>query len=182
MRRTLAVVVAGVALLAASSQQLSAQVTLGYTDVGGVIGLGNVGNANIAFGGRFEKVFKKLPDLGDGLLGIGVSADYYSYSSSAGSFSSSVKVIPIGATANYHFKIDPAKKLDAFVGAGLGFQSVSCTYNGPGGSSSNFCSNSALYFIGRLGGRYFLKPNLALYGDAGAGAATVSVGLTFKLK
>jgi hypothetical protein len=44
------------------------------------------------------------------------------------------------------------------------------------------CSNSALYFIGRAGIRYFYKPNMALYADAGAGAATLNVGVTFKLK
>jgi hypothetical protein len=79
---------------------------------------------------------------------------------------------------NYHFKLDPTNKVDLFVGAGLGFQSVSC---------SNFgvidCGyNSGLYVIGRAGGRYFLKRNLALYGDLGAGAATINLGLTFKLQ
>jgi hypothetical protein len=174
MRKSLAVAVAGVALLAAASHRAGAQVALGYTDVGGVIGLGNIGGASIAFGGRFEKVFKKLPDLGDGLLGIGVSADIYSYSSGAGS----VRFIPFGATANYHFKLDPKNKLDAFLGAGLGFTSASCS-----GFGSRGCGfNSGVYFIGRAGGRYFLKPNLAVYADAGAGAATISVGLTYKLK
>ncbi|MDZ7629875.1 MAG: hypothetical protein U5K74_00605 [Gemmatimonadaceae bacterium] len=157
------------------SQQAGAQVTLGYTDVGAVVGLGNIGSASVAFGGRFERVFKKLPDLGDGLLGIGVSADVYSFDFGPGT----LRYIPIGATANYHFKLDPKNKLDAFLGAGLGFQSISCS--GPQGfACSGF--NSGLYFIGRAGGRYFLKPNLALYADAGAGAATVSIGVTFKLK
>jgi len=163
-------------LLAATTTRADAQVALGYTDVGGVIGLGNLGGANLSFGGRFEKVFKKLPDLGDGLLGIGVSADIYSWSGAGADF----RYVPIGVTANYHFKLDPKSKLDAFVGAGLGFQTVSCSVNGSG----NLCggSNSALYFIGRAGGRYFLKPNLAAYADLGAGAATLNIGLTFKLK
>ncbi len=181
MRRALVGAGLVLGMLVLSAEQSQAQVGLGYTDAGVVVGLGNVGNANIAFGGRFERIFKKLPDLGDGLLGIGVSADYYSYSSSAGVYSSSVKVLPIGATANYHFKIDPKKKLDAFLGAGLGYEIINCSYNGPSGNV-DFCSNSAVYFIGRIGGRYFLKPNMALYADAGAGSATLSVGLTFKLK
>lgn len=171
MRRTIAGAVAFVALHAAPVRQAHAQVTLGYTDVGGVIGLGNIGDASIAFGGRFEKVFKKLPDLGDGLLGIGVSADIYSYNFGPGA---SVRYIPIGATANYHFKLDPKNKFDAFLGAGLGFLSLSCS--GCGGL------NSGLYVIGRAGGRYFMKPNVALYADAGAGAASINFGVTFKLK
>jgi hypothetical protein len=175
MRKALAGMVGVGVLLLAPVRDLRAQVTLGYTDIGGVIGLGNIGDASIAFGGRFEKVFKKLPDLGDGLLGIGVSADVYSYNfGSAGS----VRYIPFGATANYHFKLDPKNKFDAFLGAGLGFQTVSCS--GFGSIGCGF--SSGLYFIGRAGGRYFMKPNLALYADAGAGAASVNIGVTVKLK
>jgi hypothetical protein len=176
MRRSIVGVLAGVVLSAVVSQQASAQVALGYTDVGAVVGLGGLGGANLSFGGRFEKVFKALPDLGDGLLGIGVSADIYSWSAGAADY----RYIPFGATANYHFKIDPKNKLDAFIGAGLGFQSVSCSYNGSG----NLCGgySSGVYFIGRAGGRYFLKPNLSVYADVGAGAATLNAGLAFKLK
>ncbi len=174
MRSSLAGAVLVMGMLAASANDAVGQVALGYTDVGGVIGLGNIGSASVAFGGRFERVFKKLPDLGDGLLGIGISADVYSYDYGPGT----LRYIPFGATANYHFKLDPKNKLDAFLGAGLGFQSISCT--GPATGCGSY--GSGVYFIGRAGGRYFLKPNLALYADAGAGAATVSIGVTFKLK
>jgi len=168
------------ALIAAPVQQAAAQISKGYTDIGVVVGLGNIGNASASFGGRFEKVFKELPDLGNGLLGIGVSADYYGYSDSFGAYGYSWKYIPIGATANYHFKLDN-KKVDPFIGAGLGYNYISCSYTGIG-YSANYCSSSAIYFIGRVGGRYFFSPNMALYADAGAGAATLNVGLTFKLK
>ncbi len=175
MRNTLAVAAAAVALSLSISPPVRAQVSIGYTDVGGVVGLGNIGDASIAFGGRFERVFKKLPSLGDGLLGIGLSADVYSYDFGPGT----LRYLPFGATANYHFKLDPAKKFDAFLGAGLGFLTLSCS-----GLGSSSCGgfNDGIYFIGRAGGRYFLKPNLALYADAGAGAATINVGLTVKLK
>lgn len=168
------------ALIAAPAKQAAAQVGLGYTDIGVVVGLGNVGSASASFGGRFERVFKELPDLGNGLLGIGVSADYYSFGDRFLGYGYDYTYIPIGATANYHFKLEN-KKVDLFIGAGLGYQVISCDYTGVGGSI-DLCDNSAIYFIGRAGGRYFLKPNLALYGDVGAGAATLNVGLTFKLK
>lgn len=168
------------ALVTVSVQEAQAQISLGYTDIGAVIGLGNIGSASASFGGRFERIFKELPDLGDGLLGIGISADYYSWNTGVANYS--WKYIPIGATANYHFKLEN-KKIDPFVGLGLGYNYISCSYSGPGGSGfSNLCSNSAIYFIGRAGARYFLNPNMALYGDVGAGAATVNLGLTFKLK
>lgn len=181
MVRKLVGTIAVAALIAAPTQQSGAQISKGYTDVGAVVGIGNVGNASASFGGRFERIFKELPGLGDGLLGIGISADYYGYNNKFTAYNYNFSVIPIGATANYHFKIEN-KKVDAFVGAGLGYQILNCSYDGPGAASVDFCGNSALYFIGRVGGRYFFNPNMALYGDAGAGAATLNIGLTFKLK
>ena len=52
----------------------------GYTDIGGVIGLGGVGSASASFGGRMEHAIKPLPDLGNGMLGIQAAFDYYSWS------------------------------------------------------------------------------------------------------
>lgn len=195
LRQTLIMIAAGAAVLSLQTSQANAQVALGYTDVGVVLGLGGIGDASFAIGGRFEKVFKKLPDLGDGLLGIGVSADVYSYDVGRGS----IRVIPIGATANYHFKLDPKTKLDLFVGAGLGFSAVSCsdfndlrnlrTVSAQVVSTASRAASGCfgqfeneLYVIGRAGGRYFLTPKTAVYADVGAGAATLNLGLTFKLK
>ena len=167
-------------LMASSAQQVAAQVSKGYTDIGVTVGVGNTGGAGLAFGGRFERIFKELPDLGNGLLGIGISADYYGYSDNFPGYGYDFKYIPIGATANYHFKLENTK-IDAFIGAGLGYQYITCNVTGLGFSNS-YCSNSAIYFIGRVGGRYFFSDKMALYGDAGAGAATLNIGLTFKLK
>src|SRR5207248_1555189 len=118
----------------------------GYTDVGPTIGLGNLGNANLSIGGRLEHAIQRLPDLANGMLGIEASFDYYSYSQPSFSY----KYVPLGVTANYHFKLDDPK-FDPFVGLGLGYKIISCTYNGTG---VNVCSNSAVYFIGRAGARY----------------------------
>src|SRR5512145_457961 len=81
-------------------------IALGYKDLGAVVGLGGIGEASIALGGRFERVFKALPDMGDGLLGIQVGVDWWSWD-----FDSdySVSYIPIGVTANYHFKMENKK-------------------------------------------------------------------------
>ncbi|MES3035721.1 MAG: hypothetical protein V4813_17085 [Gemmatimonadota bacterium] len=161
------------ALLAGTSTDALAQVRKGYSDVGFVLGIGDIGNASLAFGGRYENVFKNLPDLGNGMLGFELSADVYTVRRSPGN----VRYIPVGATMNYHFRIDPANKLDLFIGAGLGFRTVSCS-----DFVNNDCGyNSGLYVIGRAGGRYFLSPNVALYGDLGPGASTLNLGLTFKL-
>jgi hypothetical protein len=153
----------------------------GFTDLGAVVGLGGLGGASLAFGGRFEKIIKPLPDLGDGLLGIQVGADWWSwnYDYFQGN-SSSVSYIPIGVTANYHFKMEN-KKIDPFLGAGLGYQIVnaSCVYQGV-----DYCDSysSAIYFITKAGIRYFMNSNTALYADVGVGAASLNIGAMWKLK
>ena len=174
MRSKLHALTLSAALLVVAASPVAAQVRKGYSDIGFVLGIGDIGNASLAFGGRYENVFKNLPDLGNGMLGFEVSADIYTVSRDRGN----IRYIPVGATTNYHFRIDPSNKVDLFLGAGLGFRSISC---------SNFVesdcgSSSGLYLIGRAGGRYFLKPNLALYGDLGPGASTLNLGLMFKLQ
>jgi len=158
---------------------------MGYTDVGPTIGLGGLGSASAAFGGRFEHAIKTLPDLGNGVLGIQVAAEYYSWSSNFRSgtavFSSSIKYIPIGVTANYHFKLEEPK-IDPFVGLGLGYNVVSCSYSGTFTGSGDCGYSSGIYFIGRAGARYFFSPSMAAYGDVGAGGATLNLGLMFKLR
>jgi Outer membrane protein beta-barrel domain len=175
---------ASLAMLAAatfSAQSAAAQAKagagnfgLGYTDIGPAIGLGGLGDASASFGGRFEHAFKALPDMGNGILGIEASFDYYSWSNSFFSYS----YIPIGVTANYHFHMSEPK-FDPFVGLGLGYQVISCDLKGSG--ITNSCDNSAIYFIGRAGARYFFKPNLAGYADVGAGYGALHIGLMFKV-
>jgi hypothetical protein len=153
---------------------------LGYTDIGPTIGLGGLSGASASFGGRFEHAIKNLPDLGNGVLGIQVAAEYYSWSANSADFSSSIKYIPIGVTANYHFKVSEPK-FDPFVGLGLGYNIVSCSYAGAFGSG-NCGYNSGIYAIARAGARYFFSPSMAAYGDVGAGGATLNLGLMFKLR
>lgn len=159
---------------------------LGFTDIGPVLGIGGLNGASASFGGRFEHAIKQLPELGNGILGIQVAADYYSWSSNfAGSgfnYTSSIKYIPIGVTGNYHFKLDEPK-IDPFVGLGLGYHIVTCSYSSSVGSgfNGNCGYSNALYFIGRAGARYFFSPKMALYGDIGAGGATLNAGVMFKM-
>jgi outer membrane protein W len=200
MRRTLsssaskllvaAVCVAVTAQSAAAQAKPSASAPafgMGYTDIGPTVGLGGLGGASADFGGRFEHAIKALPDMGNGMLGIQVAAEYYSWSASASgagfTYSSSIKYIPIGVTANYHFNIADQPKFDPFVGLGLGYNIVSCSYSSNFGSSftGNCGYSSGIYFIGRAGARYFFSPKLAAYADVGAGGATLNLGVMFKL-
>lgn len=156
---------------AGAAGQTVSGVKVGYTDVAAVVGLGGIGEAGLALGGRFEKIIKPLPDMADGLLGIRAGIDWYSFSVLGYSWS----YIPISVSANYHFKMEN-KKWDPFLGAGLGYYVVSepSGYAGPG-------YNSGIYFIGVIGTRYFLNDNMAVYADAGAGAGSLHVGLSWKI-
>ncbi|HVT40447.1 MAG TPA: hypothetical protein VHE78_15495 [Gemmatimonadaceae bacterium] len=171
------IVLASIAVSAPSAAAAQSPVVPGYTDIGPVVGIGGLNGASLSLGGRFEHAFMSLPDLGNGTLGIMVSADYYSFNYLS---YYSYKYIPIGATVNYHFKLE-STAFDPFVGLGLGYNVVSVSCGGVRGGCGNFYS-SAIYFIGRLGARYFFSDKMALYADVGAGAATLNAGLMFKLK
>ena len=178
---TLALATACLALAAApAAAQVkgAANFSTGYTDVGPVVGLGGINGASASFGGRFEHAVKALPDFGNGTLGIEAAFDYYSWSTGGINFNYSVKYIPMGVTANYHFKLDEPK-VDPFVGLGLGYNVVTCS----GTFVTGGCAyGSGLYVIARAGGRYFFAPKMALYADVGTGSALFNVGLMFKVQ
>jgi len=162
---------------AAASTTTDEGFRVGYTDVGPVLGLGGLAGAGAGFGGRFETAFKDLPNLGNGVLGIGVGVDYFHWSNDLLGTGYSFSYIPISVTANYHFQLKN-KKIDPFLGLGLGDLIVhtSCDFAGCGGAASG------IYFVGHAGIRYFWRPTTALYVDAGAGAGSLHVGLMFKMK
>lgn len=145
----------------------------GYTDIGPTIGLGGIGSAGMAIGGRFERAIKQLPNLGNGALGIQASVDFWNYNNTYVGKDYDFRYINLGVTANYHFNVKSNPKIDPFLGLGLGNSSVSTDWAGD--------YSSGIYFIGRAGIRYFYKPRLALYADAGAGASTLNLGVTFGL-
>lgn len=192
MKRQLLMVTLAGALCVATATAASAQdgYSVGHTDFGPVIGVGGLGGADIAIGGRFEKAIKQLPDLGNGIIGIQASVDWYHFDQRFFGFGSDFgyTYIPIAVTANYHFQIQSNKKWDPFVGIGLGYQRVSysCEIN-----NIDYCDDdlygggdygSGVYFVGRAGVRYFWRPKLALYADVGAGAATLNVGVMYKFQ
>lgn len=174
MTRVLAVTAALLLTLGWNGRAEAQGFGVGSTDVGPVIGLGGIGDASISIGGRFERAIKALPDMGNGVLGIEASFDWWSFS--AGSLDWSY--IGIAATANYHFHVEGGK-IDPFLGLGLGDLIVSAP-----DICGGFCdaySGSGIYFVGRAGVRYYFSPKMAAYADVGAGAATLNAGVMFQL-
>jgi hypothetical protein len=151
---------------------------VGYTDIGPTIGLGGLGDASLSIGGRFEWAWMDLPELGNGVLGIQVGAEHYSWSTGTAFGGYKWSYTPVGVTANYHFNLDN-DQIDPFLGLGLGYAIISCDYPGTG---IDLCSNSELYFIGRAGIRYFFHDSWSLYGDVGEGAAVFNVGVMYRLR
>ncbi len=140
--------------------------------LGPAVGLGGV-NGTVAVGAELEKGIKTLPELGNGALALSAQAFYYHYSFPLAT-GASVTTIPLGAAANYHFALKD-QRIDPFVGLGLGYAFASVSV--PGYTVS---SGSGLFFWGRVGARYFVKPNLALHADAGLGMANLNVGVMFR--
>ncbi|MCG6956421.1 MAG: hypothetical protein LJF04_10585 [Gemmatimonadetes bacterium] len=173
MTRVMAVMAALLLTLSWSGRAEAQGFGVGYTDIGPVIGLGGIGAASVSIGGRFETGIKALPEMGDGVLGIEASIDWWHYGNTLGDWS----WFPISATANYHFRVEGGK-IDPFLGLGLGFWIVSTPNCGAYGCGSY---NSGVYFVGRAGVRYFFAPKAALYADLGAGASTLNVGVVFKM-
>lgn len=189
MRGNLLVVALAGAMSFAGASLASAQdegFTVTTMDVGPALGLGGIGDASFAIGGRLEKAIKELPNLGNGILGIQGSVDYYHYDfDSCGAFDCDdffddvgFTYIPIAVVATYHFQLEN-QKLDPFFGVGLGYEyfNADCGDFGFGG-----CDSGGIYPVGRIGIRYYWRPKLALYADVGAGAGALHVGLMWKLR
>ena len=75
----------------------------------------------------------------------------------------------LGARGAFHYQF--VEKLDTYAGLMLGFDAV---------MSSGASATSGLGFSGFLGGRYYIKPKLAIYSELGYGIAYLSAGVALK--
>jgi hypothetical protein len=132
------------------------------------MGVGGLGARAVALGGRIEQGVKALPDFGNGVLGIEVGADIYEIRRPSGG--PPLRYVPVVVTANYHF-ILIQKRLDPFVGVGIGYRFVG-TSNGGAGDGANRAS-----FLGRAGIRWAITSLLSLYAEAGTGRPTANGGI-----
>lgn len=168
--RKYAVAVVALALAAGSA---SAQFKVGTLDVGPTIGLGGLGDgAGINIGGRIEKGIKELPSLGNGILGIDAFVQHWGLD--CGGFCDDASVLFLGARVNYHFVLKSNPKIDPFIGLGLGYAKWSTDFD--------VFDDSGVDFVGNAGVRYYFSEKMAAYADLGTGAATINLGLMFKLK
>ena len=132
--------------------------------------LGGVDGGAIAYGVSLEKALGDPKNVEDGLWAIGIDFDYYKYRVAD---VVDVKVIPIGAVLNYHFALDNAR-IDPYIGAGLGYYSVTASSGGYSGRAST------VFFQSQLGARYFLTDALAVGAHVGFGIGTLALSATFR--
>ncbi len=175
MKKALAVILMLAAIVCMTST-VTAQYEMSKSYLGPRLGIG-VNGSSLAFGAGYEYGLTKE-------ISIGGLVDYYQYTYDAfAGYGGKYTYIVIGAQGNYHFgpTLKWDSKLDPFAGIVLGYESISwkwdnSAYNGYGWSAAA----SGIVFGGQAGIRYFLSPNLALYGQVGFGITYLKAGVDFK--
>jgi hypothetical protein len=116
--------------------------------------------------------------LEKGVIGVGgylgFSSYKYEYSSSGWKTSN----IIIGARGNFHYPL--VDKLDTYTGLLLGYGILHHSYFGIYGEEDYTGSSSGLQWAWFIGGRYYLKENLAAMLELGYGVAYLNIGIALK--
>ena len=181
VKRILLIACVALCALMAMQYNAMAQFETGKLYVGPHIGLGSVGGA-ISFGGDAEYGVTKPGEVGPGRIGVGMTVDYWKWSSDSylGSYWSH-SYIPIGFFGAYHFDLAD-RKLDPYVGLGLGYYIVNSSWEGADGTEHTSSSYSSTTYWNVVAGlRYFISPGFAVQGRLGLGASWLSAGVNFAL-
>ena len=115
-----------------------------------------------------------------GLVAYSGSSEDFSYGSWKYTY------IVISARASYHF-LENNKNIDAYAGAGLGYDIVSASTTWRTAEDQRLFGNSfsasASYFFFdvHLGARYYFSPKFAAMGEVGYGVGFLRLGLSYKL-
>jgi hypothetical protein len=174
-KRHLTLVAAVAVLLCAVGATSQAQYVEGKSYLGPRVGMGANGSA-AAFGAGFE--YGVTPEIG-----VGGVFDYYQYSYTPFTiYGGKYTYVVFGVQGNYHFgkALKWDSKIDPFVGAVLGYQSISWSWDNQAYSLWS-ASSSGLVFGGQAGLRYFVSPTIGLYGQFGFGITYLKVGVDFVL-
>ena len=87
--------------------------------------------------------------------------------------------IGVGGRVLYHYGLFDYEHVDTYVGIAVGYNIVSATIIGS--ERDNSASTGFLMYGGFLGGRYYFRPNMAVFTELGyGGLGTATVGLSVK--
>ena len=95
----------------------------------------------------------------------------------------SYSYVVIAARGSYHF-LENVENVDAYAGAGLGYDIVSSsvTYANPNIQHFGYTAGASYFFFDvHVGGRYFFSPKWAAMGELGYGVGFLRLGLTYTL-
>ena len=157
------------ATAAAPSRAATPSVGPGFTDIGLTVGKasGDFPRSNPPFGLRAERVQWKLAKT-SASLGLSASADTYTSNHYVG-----VRFTPVTVALNVHPRLN-ARRVDVFAGVGMWAMYHSCAA-GLSCGGGFFESNAYL----RAGGRYFVTPRVAIFGEAATGPVPLRLGGSF---
>jgi len=152
--------------------------------VGVTVGLGGLAGAygdasGSVLGVEYDQAINPEWSVG-GILGHTSSHYHANYLGTAWGWDYGYTII--GARGAYHFaKQIKDPRLDAYVGATLGYDVVSASYNGPTGIPYGSASSSYMLFGIHGGGRYDMSNKWGLQGELGFGIGYLSLGAYMRL-
>ncbi|MEW6195012.1 MAG: hypothetical protein AB1521_07650 [Bacteroidota bacterium] len=113
---------------------------------------------------------------------VGYAGSSYKFGFLSSSYEWKYSYIIAGARGEYHF-MEPSNKLDAYVGATLGYNIVSVTEpsNLPAYGVGYSAENSALLYGFHAGARYTLGNGWGVFGEVGYGVGYVTAGVFFRM-
>jgi hypothetical protein len=162
---------AGLFLLSVSAVNAQDLFRKGTQYVNAGIGLGSYIPVEVSYE---RSILDGLIGGKNGAIGLGAYLGYYGDTEYDWRYSHYV----LGARGAFHYQFIP--KLDTYGGLMLGYNVASVKWVGEG-ESIGTAAGSAMGFSLFVGGRYFFKPKLGVYGELGYGIAYLSVGVTLKL-
>jgi hypothetical protein len=109
----------------------------------------------------------------NGAIGIGAYGSWYHNNVADWSYNYYV----LGARGAFHYQF--VDKLDTYAGLMLGYNIATSRWAGSG-EAYGTASGSVFAFSTFIGARYFFKPSLGVYAEAGYGISFLSAGVTFK--
>jgi hypothetical protein len=159
----------------------------------------NILSAGVGVGGTFGayKTTSQTPalsiayergmwELGEGVLGLGGYIGYKAYTNRFTDFSVTYEqkwsYTIIGASLAYHHDIFNNAKIDPYAGLLLAMRFLKYTdnYHHLTGVKPKY-NNSDLTFSVYLGLRYYVSPNIGIFGQLGYGISYFTLGVNFRL-
>lgn len=136
--------------------------------------LGSSVSSTPAFSASFER---GVVELGPGVIGLGVLAGYQGTSADYFGFKQKSTDVVVAVRGAFHYPV--SDKFDAYAGIGIGYRSISYSFDGAGIGSTT-ANYGGVFSAGFLGGRYFFTDAIGAFAELGYDQTFLKIGLTAK--